>query len=597
MKTVAAAPELASLRYEAAEAALSETANVSQQPPKEQILIVDAFGYAPPPPDPSAEALDALLGEAVALAARDAIIDALAEPKHNAPPKLRRPPPTAFVDPLAAARAAAADAAAAADERLDQLDGFSDEGGDDDDTVSNDPEKEPEDFTAEAAAADAAAADARHAATPTKPKTPQQLRQERRKRRPPSALVELERPPPRSTPKPEVLKRRASSVGSAGGFSEDEADAAPPQVPPPFDDEAALAALAVETREGALVETARMCLLPSHQILVRRRQPSTAPEQAVTLEAARALAAQRRLARQIVPPPPPAGVNAGDRAGHVQELILDSRGDDVEAALAMLIERKSDDARQVCVLVCCALRAGALTRSLVSSLEAWLRSAPPTAQSGAVATAVLQARCAGLKALGGARLCFVDETAESSDDEPLGELAEACDWAAFEETGGLFELAFPGASDDADGWQWDEAAVLTLVGRHATCLRYDAALEAVARRDFRRAADAVLRAAHRDGAVAAACRALDALLDSGASPQRVLAPRDDLASPRAPLVLAFLRADTLARRGALVDGVPNSLRSLLPVDDVRVPDDVLERPRWRPWDDGVEAWLAAPTGD
>ena len=23
----------------------------------------------------------------------------------------------------------------------------------------------------------------------------------------------------------------------------------------------------------------------------------------------------------------------------------------------------------------------------------------------------------------------------------------------------------------------------------------------------------------------------------------------------------------------------------------------LERPRWRPWDDGVEAWLAAPTGD
>jgi len=585
----AAHTELASLRFEAAE-------TLSAQPPlKEQILVVDAWGYdATPPPDPSAEAADTLLGEAVALAARDAIIDALAEPKRSAPPPLRRPPPTAFVDPLAAARTAAADAAAAADERLDALDGFSDEGGDDDVTAS---EEEPEDHAAAATASAAAAADARHAATPTKPKTPQQLRQERRRRRPPSTLVELERPPPRSVPKPEVLKRRASSVGSAGGFSEDEADAAPPQVPPPFDDEAALAALAVDTREGALVETARMCLLPSHQILVRRRQPSAAPEQSVTIAAARALAAQRRLARQIVLPQPPAGPAAGDRAGHVQELILDSRGDDIEAALVLLVERESDDARQVCVLVCCALRAGALTRSLVSSLEAWLQSAPPTAQSGAVATAVLQARCAGLNALGGARLCFVDEAAESSDDEPQGELVEACDWAAFEETGGLFELTFPGASDDADGWRWDEAAVLTFVQRHATCLCYDAALEAVAQRDFRRAADAVLRAAHRDGAVAAACRALDALLDSGASPQRVLTPRDDLSSPRAPLVLAFLRADALARRGALVDGVPSSLRSLLPVDDMRVPDDVLERPRWRPWDDGVEAWLAAPTGD
>ena len=103
------------------------------------------------------------------------------------------------------------------------------------------------------------------------------------------------------------------------------------------------------------------------------------------------------------------------------------------------------------------------------------------------------------------------------------------------------------------------------------------------------------RQAHRDGVVAASCRALDTLLESGAAPARALAPRtrDDLASPRAPLVLAFLRADALARRGALVDGVPGSLRAVVPVAAVRTRDDVLERPRWRPWDDGVEAWLLA----
>ena len=64
-------------------------------------------------------------------------------------------------------------------------------------------------------------------------------------------------------------------------------------------------------------------------------------------------------------------------------------------------------------------------------------------------------------------------------------------------------------------------------------------------------------------------------------------------SPRAPLVLAFLRADALARRGALGDGVPDSLRAVVPVDSIKTRDDVLERPRWRPWDDGVEAWLAS----
>ena len=69
--------------------------------------------------------------------------------------------------------------------------------------------------------------------------------------------------------------------------------------------------------------------------------------------------------------------------------------------------------------------------------------------------------------------------------------------------------------------------------------------------------------------------------------------RDSLASPRAPLVLAFLRADALARRGALVDGVPGSLRAVVPVASIKTQDDVLERPRWRPWDDGVEAWLAS----
>ena len=106
-------------------------------------------------------------------------LDALAAPQRH-PQRIRRPPPTAFVDPLAAAKAAAADAAAAEDERLDHLDGFSDEGGDD---VTVEEEDEPEDFAAEAAAADAAAADARHAATPTEPKTPRELRRERRARR------------------------------------------------------------------------------------------------------------------------------------------------------------------------------------------------------------------------------------------------------------------------------------------------------------------------------------------------------------------------------------------------------------------------------
>ena len=263
----------------------------------------------------------------------------------------------------------------------------------------------------------------------------------------------------------------------------------------------------------------------------------------------------------------------------------------------LLIERGSDDARSINALVCCALRAGALTQSLVARLEAWLRL--PGCQSGAVATAVLQARCAGVKALGGARLLYEDDTESSDGDEPLGALDEACDWAAFEEAGGCFELAFPVAFDEDDGWRWDEAAALCFVSKHATTLRYDASLEAVARRDFRRAAAAILRAAHRDGVVAASCRALDALLESGAAPARALAPRtrDDLASPRAPLVLAFLRADALARRGALGDGVPGSLRAVVPVDSIKTRDDVLERPRWRPWDDGVEAWLASSAAE
>jgi hypothetical protein len=571
------------VRYEAA-----------RPPPKEQILVVDAWGYTPPPPpDPVNDAADALIREAVALAARDASIDALAAPQSH-PQRIRRPPPTAFVDPLAAAKAAAADAAAAEDERLDHLDGFSDEGGDDDD-VTVEEEDEPEDFAAEAAAADAAAADARHAATPTEPKTPRELRLERRARRPPSAPVRLERPPQRAAPRIESpRRRRASSVGSAGGFSEDEADAAPPEVPPPFDDEAALPGNAAVVCEGASLETARMCLLPAHRILVRRRPMVERDETPVTVEAARALEAQRRLKRRPAPQAARTGAAPGDCAGHVQELILESRGDDVEAALDLLIERGSDDARQVCALVCCALRAGALTQSLVARLEAWLRL--PGCQSGAVATAVLQARCVGAKALGGARLLYEDDTESSDGDEPLGALDEACDWAAFEEAGGCFELAFPVAfDDDDDGWRWDEAAALCFVSKHATTLRYDASLEAVARRDFRRAAAAILRAAHRDGVVAASCRALDALLDSGAAPARALAPRtrDDLASPRAPLVLAFLRADALARRGALGDGVPGSLRAVVPVAAARARDDVLERPRWRPWDDGVEAWLLA----
>ena len=137
------------VRYEAA-----------RPPPKEQILVVDAWGYTPPPPpDPAEDAADELIREAVALAARDASIDALAAPQSH-PQRIRRPPPTAFVDPLAAAKAAAADAAAAEDERLDHLDGFSDEGGDGDD-VTVEEEDAPEDFAGEAAAADAVAADAR----------------------------------------------------------------------------------------------------------------------------------------------------------------------------------------------------------------------------------------------------------------------------------------------------------------------------------------------------------------------------------------------------------------------------------------------------
>ena len=40
---------------------------------------------------------------------------------------------------------------------------------------------------------------------------------------------------------------------------------------------------------------------------------------------------------------------------------------------------------------------------------------------------------------------------DSSDgDEPLGPLDEACDWAAFEEAGGCFELAFPIIVEDDD---------------------------------------------------------------------------------------------------------------------------------------------------
>ena len=47
------------VRYEAA------------RPPKEQILVVDAWGYTPPPPpDPAEDAADELIREAVAAAAR-----------------------------------------------------------------------------------------------------------------------------------------------------------------------------------------------------------------------------------------------------------------------------------------------------------------------------------------------------------------------------------------------------------------------------------------------------------------------------------------------------------------------------------------------
>ena len=73
--------------------------------------------------------------------------------------------------------------------------------------------------------------------------------------------------------------------------SEDEADAAPPEVPPPFDDEAALSKNAAVVCEGASLETARMCLLPAHRILVRRRPVVARDETPVTVEAARALEA------------------------------------------------------------------------------------------------------------------------------------------------------------------------------------------------------------------------------------------------------------------------------------------------------------------
>ena len=49
--------------------------------------------------------------------------------------------------------------------------------------------------------------------------------------------------------------------------------------------------------------------------------------------------------------------------------------------------------------------------------------------------------------------------------------------------------------------------------------------------------------------------------------------------------------------GALGDGVPGSLRALVPVAAARARDDVLERPRWKPWDDGVEAWLASSAAE
>ena len=344
--------------------------------------------------------------------------------------------------------------------------------------------------------------------------------------------------------------------------------------------------------EGASLER-RACACCRRTVLVRRRPCVARDETPVTVDGAGAGGAKANGS--------PAGAaaartGAARRCAARQELILESRGDDVEAALDLLIERGSDDARSINALVCCALRAGALTQSLVARLEAWLRL--PGCQSGAVATAVLQARCAGFKALGGARLLYEDDTESSDGDEPLGALDEACDWAAFEEAGGCFELAFPVAFDeDDDGWRWDEAAALCFVSKHATTLRYDASLEAVARRDFRRAVAAILRAAHRDGVVAASCRALDALLESGAAPRRArAADARRPASPRAPLVLAFLRAGAGAARRA-GDGVPGSLRALVPVDSIKTRDDVLERPRWRPWDDGVEAWLASSAAE
>ena len=235
-----------------------------------------------------------------------------------------------------------------------------------------------------------------------------------------------------------------------------------------------------------------------------------------------------------------------------------------------MIERGSDDARSINALVCCALRAGALTQSLVARLEAWLRL--PGCQSGAVATAVLQARCAGAKALGGARLLYEDDTESSDGDEPLGALGEACDWAAFEEAGGCFELAFPVAFDeDDDGWRWDEKAVLSFVAKHAMTLRYDASLEAVARRDFRRAVAAIC------GRRTAAASWRPRAGRSTRSWSRARRPRARSRRGRATTSRRRARRwssrssgrDALARRGALGRRRPGSLRALVPVAAAR----------------------------
>ena len=67
-----------------------------------------------------------------------------------------------------------------------------------------------------------------------------------------------------------------------------------------------------------------------------------------------------------------------------------------------------------------------------------------------------------------------------ADDEPLGALDEACDWAAFEEAGGCFELAFPVVFDEddddgcGDGWWFGSGLVIYSCGplRSITCLLY-----------------------------------------------------------------------------------------------------------------------------